>query len=119
MFYNIVQQFADIVACYVVTEYRRYGSAMSFAARVDFNDGSVLFIRDYLFMDGKRKYSFHWQDKSGALRSRWDNAPHHRNIITFPHHRHHQDEEVTASGERSLLEIFHILHREIAGYRTD
>ncbi|HIJ95346.1 MAG TPA: hypothetical protein HPP94_06350 [Desulfuromonadales bacterium] len=75
MFYNSVRQFSDIVTDFTVTEYRRYGSAMSFSAKVGFIDGSVLFIKDYLFIDGKRKYSYHWQDKSGSLLSRWDNAP--------------------------------------------
>ena len=59
MFYNTVRDFADIVAGYTVIEYRRYGSAMSFVAKVDFVDGSLLFIKDYLFIDGKRKYSYH------------------------------------------------------------
>ncbi|WP_457613933.1 toxin-antitoxin system TumE family protein [Methanocaldococcus sp.] len=33
-------------------------------------------------------YSFHWQDKNGDLIVRWDNAPHYRNIKTFPHYKH-------------------------------
>lgn len=39
------------------------------------------------------KYSFHWQDKSGKLIKRWDNAPHHPEIETFPHHLHLNDEK--------------------------
>ena len=38
------------------------------------------------------KYSFHWQSASGALICRWDNAPHHAEISTFPHHMHELDE---------------------------
>ncbi|WP_369750793.1 DUF6516 family protein [Methanocaldococcus sp. FS406-22] len=30
----------------------------------------------------------HWQDKNGDLIIRWDNAPHYKNIKTFPHHKH-------------------------------
>jgi hypothetical protein len=58
MLYNTVRQFSDIVTDFTVTEYRRYGSAMSFSAKVDFIDGSVLFIEDYLFIDGKRKETY-------------------------------------------------------------
>jgi hypothetical protein len=43
--------------------------------------------REYFSKTG-RKYSFHWQKKSGEMISRWDNAPHHTHISTFPHHRH-------------------------------
>jgi hypothetical protein len=34
------------------------------------------------------KYSFHWQTKEGKLIKRWDNAAHHPEIETFPHHLH-------------------------------
>ena len=33
-------------------------------------------------------YRHHWQDRSGRLVKRWDNAPHHPEIETFPHHLH-------------------------------
>jgi len=113
MFYNTVREFADIVADYTVTEFRRYGAAMSFVAKVSFIDGSVLFIKDYLFIDGKRKYSYHWQDKTGSLLSRWDNAPHHSDVISFPHHRHLDNTEVTASTERTLPEIFLVIREAL------
>ena len=34
------------------------------------------------------KYRYHLQTIEGALLSRWDNAPHHREVTTFPDHRH-------------------------------
>jgi hypothetical protein len=34
------------------------------------------------------KYSFHWQNIDGTLICRWDNASHHRELTTFPHHLH-------------------------------
>lgn len=34
------------------------------------------------------KYSFHWQNATGELRIRWDNAPHHPEVHTHPHHVH-------------------------------
>lgn len=33
-------------------------------------------------------YRHHWQDPSGRLVRRWDNAPHHPEVETFPHHLH-------------------------------
>jgi hypothetical protein len=38
--------------------------------------------------DKEYDYSFHWQKETGELICRWDNAPHHKNIKTFPHHVH-------------------------------
>jgi hypothetical protein len=34
------------------------------------------------------KYRYHLQTADGQLVSRWDNAAHHREIGTFPDHRH-------------------------------
>lgn len=39
------------------------------------------------------KYSFHWQDAEGNLLKRWDNATHHPEISTTPHHIHDGSEE--------------------------
>ena len=33
-------------------------------------------------------YRFHWQSINDKLIKRWDNAPHHKNIKSFPHHLH-------------------------------
>src|SRR4051794_4734093 len=33
-------------------------------------------------------YAFHLQDAGGRCIARWDNAPHHRDLTTFPHHVH-------------------------------
>lgn len=34
------------------------------------------------------RYRHHWQDNAGRLIKRWDNAPHHPEVDTFPHHLH-------------------------------
>lgn len=41
-----------------------------------------------------QKYSYHWQDSSGKLKKRWDNAPHHIELENFPHHIHNDDLQV-------------------------
>lgn len=36
----------------------------------------------------KLRYSYHYQDESGELIFRYDNAPHYPNLPTHPHHKH-------------------------------
>ena len=108
MFYKLVEEVADIIADYSVSEYMRYGSAASLVAKVGFKDGSSLYIKDYLFIDGKRKYSYHWQDIQGSLMTRWDNSPHHRELSTFPHHKH-LPKEVSSSKERTVKDILTVI----------
>lgn len=52
--------------------------------------GSILHIKIYL-SDQEYNYSFQWQKENGELITRWDNAPHHQEIRTFPHHVHTKD----------------------------
>jgi hypothetical protein len=84
VFYKIIEDYAEIISDYSVSEFKRYDNASSLAAALEFIDRSVLYIKDYLFLNGSRKYSFHWQDCDGNLISRWDNSPDHGGISTFP-----------------------------------
>lgn len=56
------------------------------------------------------KYSYHWQDTSGQLKKRWDNAAHHPEIITHPHHVHiGQDENVIPHTPMPLADILALI----------
>jgi len=58
------------------------------------------------------KYSFHWQDAQSKLRRRWDNAPHHLELTSAPHHVHNPDGTVQSVEE--VPDIFQVI-TEIAG----
>jgi hypothetical protein len=112
VFYKIIEDYAEIIRDYTVAAFKRYDNASSLVASIEFTDQSVLYIRDYLFLNGSRKYSFHWQDNSGNLISRWDNSPHHKETSTFPHHCHLQG-KVKSSHERNLVEIIKIIDKKL------
>ncbi|MGH8056762.1 MAG: toxin-antitoxin system TumE family protein [Candidatus Entotheonellia bacterium] len=44
-------------------------------------------------------YRIHWQSGNGRLKRRWDNAPHHAEVPTFPHHVHLDTAEGVAPSE--------------------
>lgn len=60
--------------------------------RLTLNDGGLLELSQRFRVVGGRvdslKYRFHWQDSDGNLIVRWDNAPHHLSLPTFPYHIH-------------------------------
>ena len=74
--------------------------------------GSLLFLGGYVlnFMEyiqnGKErpKYSFNFTDGKRVIIFRYDNAPHHREIPTFPHHKHFGS-NIQPSKEMGLAEI--------------
>ncbi len=55
------------------------------------------------------KYSFHWQQDDGQLIKRWDNAAHHPEIDTYPHHLHNGSEDLVFTyqpvGVEGILQI--------------
>ena len=46
-------------------------------------------------------YRYHLQDTNNKMIFRYDNAPHHRHLSSFPHHKHESD-TVTASFKPSV-----------------
>jgi len=83
-----VLDFNDIIDEIYVEKLIENENTYAFKSRLIFKNKSILIIRDYLFNDGSRKYSFHWMDKNEKLIVRWDNEPHWKNIHTFAHHKH-------------------------------
>lgn len=63
-----------------------------FRYRLMLEDGRLLEAFSYFQVAGGKvqimKYSFHWQDEQGQLYRRWDNAAHHPEVATHPHHVH-------------------------------
>lgn len=55
-------------------------------------DGSRLIFFDFLRRSGsspeREKYRYHYMDLHNRLIFRYDNAPHHPEVATFPHHKH-------------------------------
>lgn len=60
--------------------------------RLSFLGNSRLEFAEYVVIKEKRvrkiKYRYTWLDEKGEVLSRWDNAPHYREVSTFPHHKH-------------------------------
>jgi hypothetical protein len=72
---------------------------------------SILHIKIYL-SDQEYNYSFHWQKENGELITRWDNAPHHQEIRTFPHHVHTK-EGIKDSYSITLAEVLRKIKNQL------
>jgi hypothetical protein len=60
---------------------------------------SVLHIRERYKEGELIKYSYHLMKGDKVIR--WDNVPHHREISTYPHHKHEND-EIMESGNMDV-----------------
>lgn len=80
-------------------------------------EGNILFINESVlyFMEFinvkehiiKYKYSYHYQDKAGNIIFRYDMAPHHKTLETFPHHKHLSSGEIINALEPDLKNILY------------
>ncbi|MBI5602904.1 MAG: hypothetical protein HY879_06080 [Deltaproteobacteria bacterium] len=58
--------------------------------QIVFIDGSKLEFSEQLPTD-RSKFRFHYMDAQKNLIVRWDSAPHHMELSTFPFHKHTQE----------------------------
>jgi len=74
----------------------------SISGRIQYWDGAFMDFREELIWEFtsivKEDYSYHYQ-KGDTLIFRYDNAPHHPEILTFPHHKHTSTGEVIPAAE--------------------
>ena len=70
-------------------------------------DFSEFHFMEYIEADKKEPivtYRYHYQAKNKELIFRYDNSPHHKELKSFPHHKHEKD-KVTHSSHKSLSNI--------------
>ena len=109
---TLINSFREIVASYEVKRYQQLGGAYEFVALIEFNDKSTRYIRDYVFGNGSRKYSFQWQDFEHQLILRWDNAPHYLHLSSFPFHMH-TPESVEQSPPMTLFKVLEHIRQHL------
>lgn len=76
--------------------------------KISFLDGSALHFVEFVNVKSavnRYKYSYHYQQAGGELLFRYDMAPHHRDIVTFPHHKHTSSGQVIESFAPELNQI--------------
>lgn len=70
--------------------------------------GFELRIAEYVVTEPvltRQKYRYHLQTSDGKLVCRWDNAPHHPTVSTFPDHRHDDHDEVHPASPMSIPDV--------------
>lgn len=76
-----------------------------------FIDNSTLDFME-LVSEEKREYRFNYLDKDKNLIYRWDSAPHHKGVSSFPFHLHTK-RKIEESRQMSLIEVLDIIAGEV------
>ncbi len=79
--------------------------------KVVFIDKSILEFME-LVSTKEAEYRFHYMDKDKGLICRWDSAPHHKEVKTFPYHLHTK-KEVKNSKRVNFSDILNIITEKV------
>lgn len=72
--------------------------------KIVLNNFSILRVKEIWKSGQLLKYSYYWFNANNKLIIGWDNAQHHSEVASFPHHRHKED-GVEASAEKDLRDV--------------
>ena len=107
-----LQARTSLVLAVIKYEHRLSGSVEQFKAIAQLVDGSRLHLNE-VCVDGQlRKYAYYWLTPSDEIIQGWDNAPHHSEVNTYPHHAHLTG-DIHPSQIRSLSDLLDILEQKL------
>lgn len=103
---EIEEKFGTAVGCIVPTELD--GSTLRVILYL--KDGSNLRVTEQWESGHLKRYSYYWLTPCNELQIGWDNAPHHRQVESFPHHKHVQSHNnLQPSAETSLEDVMKVI----------
>ena len=122
--YQALEKIAKKKFSHIVKETRFIGgrSAQPNKLRVYFIDDSFLDV----WLSDENDYSYHWEQRAQrGLIHRWDNAPDHPEVESFPHHFHDGGENKVVSSNldidssKSFREILGFIKNKLKEARSD
>jgi hypothetical protein len=104
---RIEKEFSSIIRSFNVLQDRKDVKMSSYKIRITFLNDTILEATEIIVHElQKRKYAYHWMNSEFKLIKRWDNAAHHLNISSFPHHVHEGlEENISESHDITLTEV--------------
>lgn len=104
---QLTAEFGHLIKDVFIAEVNETEASFYFKAVFTLIDGSTLRAAESVNPEkGSTRYSYYWLTPGGDLIVGWDNAPHHKKINTYPHHKHlGRRKKVEPSEERDLLSV--------------
>lgn len=109
---------SKLVITYELAEMRLSANTGYVEGSVTFTNGARLiffeFFRQTASETAREKYRYHFMDADNRLIFRYDNAPHHPEVASFPHHKH-LGLKIAASSAPQFVEVFVEVELNILG----
>ena len=107
---HMVKTYSDIVETMEDLEIIEKNLVSRLKVKLRLFDGSMLWAREVWVKGEMDVYSYYWLRSNETIIMGWDNAPHHKGLKTFPHHKH-IDKKVEDSQERNMREVLDFIRR--------
>ena len=86
--------------------------------RADLINSDKLHISEAWDEQSLIRYAYYWLKQNDELRIGWDNAPHHPEISTHPHHKHIETQEnIQVSDETNLEGVLRLIIKRLEAER--
>lgn len=106
IFDNNVREFSDIIESVEELSISDEEGLVKLKAKLKIYNSTVLWVREIISERRLIAYSYYWLRPDNSLILGWDNAPHHPEVDTFPHHKHiGEKNEVRLSQENKLTDV--------------
>ncbi len=120
---DYLRQVREVIATFPGAQVERHRAELLTTSRANLRirlrlpDDSFLEISEALVVEEGAitwlSYRYHWQDASGRVILRYDNAPHHPEVESFPDHKHVEN-TVMASERPALPDLLAEIQRLLA-----
>jgi hypothetical protein len=104
---QLTAEFSHLIKNVFIAGLNETEASFYFKAIFTLIDGSTLRVTESVNPEkDSTRYSYYWLTFGGDLIIGWDNAPHHKKINTYPHHKHIGGrKKVEPSEEKDLLSV--------------
>ncbi|HDI52301.1 MAG TPA: hypothetical protein ENF45_06690 [Bacteroidetes bacterium] len=111
---EIFEEFKDIILEVAFEERILRKGITLYKAKIILADGSNLRVSEKYIESGLDKYSYYWLDEVNELIIGLDNATHHSEIESYPHHKHvGLQKRIEPSLERNLRDVLSFIRKAL------
>ncbi len=109
-FRNALAEYNDIIASIEILEISEEENISNLRSRLRIYDGTILWVREIRNEESIVSYSYYWLRSDETVIIGWDNAPHHKELSTFPNHKHIGN-KIESSQESNLRGVLNFIKK--------
>lgn len=113
-----LQDHPNLISATLQYEHRLRDEFEQVKAVVQLVDGTYLHLNEVWINGVLRKYAYYQLTPTNEVIRGWDNAPHHPQVPTHPHHFHYIG-DIHPSEVRSLNDVLEIFSKKFSNKETD